>query len=85
MRGGPDHLLDLKTGQPISMPSSYDEFSDSAHADYRGGTAEERAHRELLRETMEAEGFTRLSERMVALRLQGLAPVSHHEHALLAN
>jgi len=51
-------IYDLKTGQPIAMPSSYDEFSDSAHADYRGGTGEERAHRELLRTTMEAEGFT---------------------------
>ena len=51
-------IYDLKTGQPISMPSSYDEFSDSAHADYSGGTAEQRAHRELLRTTMEAEGFT---------------------------
>lgn len=50
-------IYDLKTGQPIAMPSSYDEFSDSAHADYPGGTAEQRAHRELLRRTMEAEGF----------------------------
>src|SRR5208283_670931 len=51
-------IYDLKTGQPISMPSSYDEFSDSAHADYPGGTAEQRAHRELVRTAMEAEGFT---------------------------
>ena len=51
-------IYDLKTGQPVSMPSSYDEFSDSAHADYPGGSAEQRAHRELLRTTMEAEGFT---------------------------
>ena len=50
-------IYDLKTGQPVSMPSSYDEFSDSAHADYPGGTADQRAHRELLRKTMEAEGF----------------------------
>lgn len=50
-------MYDLKTGQPISMPSSYDEFSESAHADYAGGTAEERTHRELLRRTMEAEDF----------------------------
>src|SRR5271166_6352135 len=50
-------IYDLKTGQPIPMPSSYDEFSENAHADYSGGTAEERAHRQLLRRTMEAEGF----------------------------
>jgi len=51
-------FYDLKTGHLVDMPSSYDEFSDSAHSDYPGGTAEERAHRELLRTTMEAEGFT---------------------------
>jgi zinc D-Ala-D-Ala dipeptidase len=51
-------IYDLKTGQPISMPSSYDEFSERAHPDYKGGIPEETAHRELLRKTMEAEGFT---------------------------
>jgi zinc D-Ala-D-Ala dipeptidase len=51
-------IYDLKTGQPITMPSSYDEFSVRAHPDYAGGSAEETAHRELLRRTMEAEGFT---------------------------
>lgn len=49
---------DLKTGKPLSMPSGYDEMSDRAHADYAGGTPEERAHRELLRKAMEAQGFT---------------------------
>ena len=51
-------IYDLKTVQPISMPSTYDEFSERAHADYSGGTAEERAHRELLRRAMEGEGFS---------------------------
>lgn len=51
-------LYDLKSGEPLSMPSTYDEFSESAHPDYAGGTAEQRANRELLRKTMEAEGFT---------------------------
>jgi len=51
-------IYDLKTGEPISMPSTYDDFSERAHPDYAGGTAEERAHREFLRQTMEAEGFT---------------------------
>jgi D-alanyl-D-alanine dipeptidase len=51
-------IYDLKTGKPISMPSSYDEFSVRAHPDYKGGTAEQTAHRELLRKTMEAAGFT---------------------------
>ena len=51
-------LYNLKTGEVASMPSSYDEMSERAHADYPGGTAEERAHRELPRTAMEAEGFT---------------------------
>jgi len=51
-------LYDLKTGQEVSMPSGFDEFSERAHPDYTGGTPEQRAARELLRRTMEAEGFT---------------------------
>jgi D-alanyl-D-alanine dipeptidase len=51
-------IYDLRTGEPIAMPSSYDEFSDRAHPDYAGGTDEERKHRDFLRKTMEAEGFT---------------------------
>ena len=40
------------------MPSAYDEFSERAFPDYPGGKAESRALRDLLRQTMEAEGFT---------------------------
>jgi serine beta-lactamase-like protein LACTB len=51
-------LYDLATGQPVEMPSGYDEFSDRAHPNYPGGTGRQRWHRELLRRVMEAEGFT---------------------------
>jgi D-alanyl-D-alanine dipeptidase len=51
-------LYDLATGQPVTMPSGYDEFTERAYPDYRGGTAEERHRREVLRAAMEAEGFT---------------------------
>lgn len=51
-------VFDLKTGRILAMPSTYDEMSERAHSDYTGGTAEERANRELLRSTMESEGFT---------------------------
>lgn len=51
-------VFDLKTGETLPMPSSYDEMSESAHSDYAGGTATQRANRELLRKAMEAEGFT---------------------------
>ncbi len=51
-------LYDLVSGEPIPMPSSYDEFSHRAYADYPGGTARQRWHRDLLRRVMEAEEFT---------------------------
>ncbi|KAB2964485.1 MAG: M15 family metallopeptidase, partial [Thermoanaerobaculia bacterium] len=51
-------LVDLATGRSLPMPSEYDEFSARAHPSYAGGTAEERAHRDLLRAALEAEGFT---------------------------
>ena len=51
-------LYGLATGEPIEMPSSYDEFSGRSYADYPGGTARQRWHRDLLRQVMEAEGFT---------------------------
>jgi len=51
-------LYDLKTGKPVTMPSLYDEMSDRANPDYTGGTAEQRARRDLLRRVMESHGFT---------------------------
>jgi zinc D-Ala-D-Ala dipeptidase len=51
-------IFDLKTGEPIDMPSGYDEFTERASPDYPGGTAEQRANRDMLRKLMEDEGFT---------------------------
>ncbi|WP_081987080.1 M15 family metallopeptidase [Methylotenera sp. G11] len=51
-------LYDLKTGKEVTMPSTYDEFTERAHPDYKGGTPEQRKLRDLLRSAMEAEGFT---------------------------
>lgn len=50
-------LYDLKTGEPVQMPSGYDEFSARAYPGYPAGTSRSRWLRELLRRTMEAEGF----------------------------
>lgn len=50
-------LFDLATGQPVAMPSTYDESTDRAYADYPGGTAAQRWRRAVLRRTMEAQGF----------------------------
>ena len=51
-------LYDLVTGQEVPMTGVYDEMSERSYPDYAGGTAEQRATRDLLRRTMEANGFT---------------------------
>lgn len=51
-------LYDLKSGKPVQMVSTYDETTDRAYADYPGGTSLQRWQRHVLREAMEAEGFT---------------------------
>ena len=51
-------LYDLATGEAVEMTSSYDEFTARAYPDYPGGTARAHYHRELLRDAMEAHGFT---------------------------
>ncbi|MGC9948579.1 MAG: M15 family metallopeptidase [Bryobacteraceae bacterium] len=51
-------LYDLKTGREIEMTGGYDEMSERSYPDYAGGTAEQRAHRQLLRQAMEKQGFT---------------------------
>ena len=51
-------LYDLKTGKAVEMPGRYDEFSTRSHADFVGGTTAQRTRRAVLRQAMEAEGFT---------------------------
>lgn len=51
-------LYDLRSGEPVAMPSGYDEFTERAYADYRGGSDAARRHRDLLRSVMEGHGFT---------------------------
>ena len=51
-------LYDLAAAESVEMPGSYDEFSHRSYSDYPGGTALQRWHRALLRQVMEAEGFT---------------------------
>jgi D-alanyl-D-alanine dipeptidase len=50
-------LYDRLSGREVPMPSGYDDFTERAHPDYRGGPAEARRTRDLLRAAMEAEGF----------------------------
>jgi len=51
-------LYDLRTGAEMEMPGVYDEMSPRSYPAYTGGTAEQRARRDLLRTAMEKQGFT---------------------------
>ncbi len=51
-------IFNIESGQAIPMPSGFDEFTERASPNYKGGTAEETANRDLLRRLMESEGFT---------------------------
>lgn len=59
-RGGAVDLTmyELATGKPVMTTGGYDEMSDRSYPDYPGGTSRQRALRELLRQAMEAQGFT---------------------------
>lgn len=51
-------LYGLADGRAVEMPGAYDEMSERSSPDYQGGTSRQRWHRDLLRASMEAEGFT---------------------------
>jgi D-alanyl-D-alanine dipeptidase len=50
-------LYDLRTGREVSMPGEYDEMTERSHINYTGGDPEQRRLRDVLRASMEAEGF----------------------------
>lgn len=51
-------LFHLDSGAQADMPSDFDEFNEKASPSYGGGTDLQRRNRDLLRRSMEAEGFT---------------------------
>ena len=55
-------LYDLKTGRPVEMTGRIDEMSTRSAADFKGGTSRQRWYRDLLRATMEREGFAVYSD-----------------------
>ncbi|MGB8318288.1 MAG: M15 family metallopeptidase [Ignavibacteriaceae bacterium] len=50
-------LYEIASGKEVEMPSNYDEMSERAYADYKGGTDKQRSLRDLLRSKMEDNGF----------------------------
>jgi len=51
-------LYTLRDGRAVDMPSLYDEMSERAYPGYAGGSDAARHLRDLLRQRMEAAGFT---------------------------
>lgn len=50
-------LWDIAASREVPMPGAYDEMSPRSYVAYTGGTAEQRAKRDLLRAKMEKHGF----------------------------
>ncbi len=53
-------LADLKTHKLLLMPTGFDNFSDSAHQDFKGLDVHVTANRNLLKRVMEKYGFIQL-------------------------
>lgn len=56
-----DVTLVTMDGTEVVMPTGFDDFSERAHRNYQGGTAESRWHRDILQKAMTAEGFLPLA------------------------
>lgn len=52
-----DAALVTADGQPLEMPSKFDEFSDRANRDYSDATADAARHARILEQAMEQAGF----------------------------
>lgn len=50
-------MFEVKSGQPVKMPSEYDEMTERSHINYQCALPEARRLRDTLRAAMEAEGF----------------------------
>jgi zinc D-Ala-D-Ala dipeptidase len=50
-------VIDIKTGKELDMGTSFDNFTDTAHHDFRQLPAQVLANRKLLKATMRAYGF----------------------------
>src|ERR1700686_4302480 len=53
-------LAELKTHKLLPMPTGFDNFSDSAHQDFKGLDVRIMENRDLLKQAMEKYGFTQL-------------------------
>src|SRR3982751_3196208 len=53
-------VIEISTGRTVDMGTGFDNFTDSAHHDFKNLPGEVLAKRSLLRTTMEAHGFTAL-------------------------
>lgn len=50
-------LINIKTGKELDMGTGFDNFSDTAHLNFKGLTKKQKRNRKLLQAAMQAEGF----------------------------
>ncbi|MGC9526594.1 MAG: M15 family metallopeptidase [Limnospira sp.] len=53
-------LVDLKTGEPLEMPTDFDDFTETAARDYWGNPPQVRRNSDLLEYKMKKQGFVSL-------------------------
>ena len=53
-------LIDLETGNELNMGTSFDNFTDTAHSDFKYLPVDVLSNRKLLRDVMESNGFKNL-------------------------
>jgi len=52
-----DLTLVDRTGKELEMPTPYDDFTEKAHRNYQGGSAQSRKNRQVLEDAMKKQGF----------------------------
>ena len=75
-------LFDLATGQPVEMPSTYDESTDRAYADYPGGTSRSAGAAPCFAARWKRRDSSQNPTGVVALRLPHVAGVSDRERGV---
>jgi len=64
-------LWDLKNSKEVDMGTILDFLGEQSHTDWIGTTSEQRVHRQLLKQTMEAQGFKNYSQEWWHFTLEG--------------
>lgn len=68
-------LYDLTTGEPVKMPTGFDDFSDYADRDYSDVSEEVAANARILEEVMQRNGFNGYSAEWCTTMMRTITPL----------